>query len=776
MKKTALVLNAGKPGQLQSGDWIGPRKTVASTSPTVDDDITSGYEIGSRWINTTTGKEFVCMSAADGAAVWIPVPSLASDVDAQSGTDNENYMSALRTWEQIQYKISAGLNITFAPTPEGFSINSSASASQFIMWPDAPNQVGNVYKDWEDLCTTIAALPDGEIPTIIFRQSMAIPVTGMPVGGWDMRLGRWMSPVMATGAVTVTLADGVKIQNLVWIESGLAVEVSPTTHGVFSNNLLGGLNILIVALGAQLKNFGSKALIDSAGQVVMVLNGASQEIGGPPATAPFVKMNGTDVLIAIMLGDSPNTAWYDDCFVGGNSGSALFFIHGITFDAPNLPNWTGDAPVFSTAGKAKNLIYDDTLQSPASGATNVQGALDWLKTQSGGSTSSVAVYDPDISETAGNRYKTWAEVMDVVSAWGAVGGEIVVRKVGLSQTAEVPAGTYDLSNIHLKSDAKSIIPVISFSDGCTLSGFPKTIEGVILEGNNDTISSAPLYTESGTGLCILRDGSIKNSSTSTQPVISVPDTKSFSLIIDTGVSPLYKDSGGYEPLFVEGILSIDIWRIPNNSFLSTDNLFINGPSEIGTINIASYVLIPGGYTASHSFTGNLNYVKHSEDRVIQILSSGEGGSAIKSYLYGGSAGLVEVPLPITRKGFGNEPSSGSLFLALNGLEPIQDKQVIIVEGMAYIGQIIGGTVVDRVYKILARFTRNGSIASIDKDIQIVASSPSSGGPACTITAEDNGSGAVGIRVQNNSANNARIYIELEGRVNDFSGRGPIFIS
>lgn len=42
----------------------------ASTDPDVDSDASEGYEAGSRWLNTTSGEEFVCFDPANGAAVW----------------------------------------------------------------------------------------------------------------------------------------------------------------------------------------------------------------------------------------------------------------------------------------------------------------------------------------------------------------------------------------------------------------------------------------------------------------------------------------------------------------------------------------------------------------------------------------------------------------------------------------------------------------------------------------------------------------------------------
>lgn len=43
---------------------------LETTDPGVNDDNTQSYSIGSRWINTSTDKHFVCLDASTGAAVW----------------------------------------------------------------------------------------------------------------------------------------------------------------------------------------------------------------------------------------------------------------------------------------------------------------------------------------------------------------------------------------------------------------------------------------------------------------------------------------------------------------------------------------------------------------------------------------------------------------------------------------------------------------------------------------------------------------------------------
>jgi len=50
----------------------------AGAPPTVNDDITLGYTVGSRWIDTTNDKEYVCLDNTNGAAVWAETTGAAS--------------------------------------------------------------------------------------------------------------------------------------------------------------------------------------------------------------------------------------------------------------------------------------------------------------------------------------------------------------------------------------------------------------------------------------------------------------------------------------------------------------------------------------------------------------------------------------------------------------------------------------------------------------------------------------------------------------------------
>jgi hypothetical protein len=83
----------GKTGAVDlSGDYEQKRQNnlTATTDPTVTDDSSAGYEPLSRWINTSTGEIWLCISAATGAANWqqasLSLDELGSAALADIGT------------------------------------------------------------------------------------------------------------------------------------------------------------------------------------------------------------------------------------------------------------------------------------------------------------------------------------------------------------------------------------------------------------------------------------------------------------------------------------------------------------------------------------------------------------------------------------------------------------------------------------------------------------------------------------------------------------------
>lgn len=62
------------------GSHTPTHKTDATAAPTVNDDVTGGYGIGSMWFDVTNDKAYTCVDATDGAAVWLDMSGGAHDL------------------------------------------------------------------------------------------------------------------------------------------------------------------------------------------------------------------------------------------------------------------------------------------------------------------------------------------------------------------------------------------------------------------------------------------------------------------------------------------------------------------------------------------------------------------------------------------------------------------------------------------------------------------------------------------------------------------------
>ena len=67
---SATVLCDGVEWYTLFNDPYDKKKTVSTVDPTINDDITAGYEPFSRWINSVSGKIYTLVDATEGAAVW----------------------------------------------------------------------------------------------------------------------------------------------------------------------------------------------------------------------------------------------------------------------------------------------------------------------------------------------------------------------------------------------------------------------------------------------------------------------------------------------------------------------------------------------------------------------------------------------------------------------------------------------------------------------------------------------------------------------------------
>ena len=84
----------------------------ATTNPGVTDDISAGYTVGSRWINTTAGTIWNCVDNTNGAAVWKKVEPVVPGITHGAGTagDYLTTFTAQGTSGEIWQALNANSN------------------------------------------------------------------------------------------------------------------------------------------------------------------------------------------------------------------------------------------------------------------------------------------------------------------------------------------------------------------------------------------------------------------------------------------------------------------------------------------------------------------------------------------------------------------------------------------------------------------------------------------------------------------------------------------
>ena len=85
---------------------------AAAAAPTVNEDSGDGYSVGSRWIDTTNDKEYVCLDATVGAAVWTETTMISpwtADLN-ESGASLANWTQESGSWSVVSssFQVTTG--------------------------------------------------------------------------------------------------------------------------------------------------------------------------------------------------------------------------------------------------------------------------------------------------------------------------------------------------------------------------------------------------------------------------------------------------------------------------------------------------------------------------------------------------------------------------------------------------------------------------------------------------------------------------------------------
>ena len=138
----------------------------------------------------------------------------------------------------------------------------------------------------------------------------------------------------------------------------------------------------------------------------------------------------------------------------------------------------------------------------------------------GGSGGNVVFFDPNIVATTGNRYKTWTEVVNAVTAHPSPVVDVYVHIPGETQFAFLEAGTFDLSKMNLKGTSPSYFPTLVCGDGVQFNGIPNDIDNVLFYMYQKT--DVPLFTLTGPAIKFVRcDRAVFIRQLSSPPLFSI---------------------------------------------------------------------------------------------------------------------------------------------------------------------------------------------------------------------------------------------------------------
>jgi hypothetical protein len=161
----SLIVDGGLLGISSDNDNITITSTKhtlnAVAAPTATDDSAGGYAVGSRWIDVTADKEYVCVDASASAAIWKETTQVdTGEVNTASnvGTGGGQVFKQ-KTGADLELKtLKAGTNITINNNADDIEIVGAAGApATASCWDAIVDGVGTDGKAYATLAAAVLA-------------------------------------------------------------------------------------------------------------------------------------------------------------------------------------------------------------------------------------------------------------------------------------------------------------------------------------------------------------------------------------------------------------------------------------------------------------------------------------------------------------------------------------------------------------------------------------------------------------------------------------------
>jgi len=149
----------------------------ATSAPTINDDVDLGYTVGSRWVDVTNDKEYICLDNADGAAVWTETTGAGggattftalTDTPANYTDQAGKYVKVNTGETALEFGTPAGggTYLELTDTPAAYDNGKYAkSTADGVIWDD-PAGAGDMTKavydnDADDIVDKAETVDDG---------------------------------------------------------------------------------------------------------------------------------------------------------------------------------------------------------------------------------------------------------------------------------------------------------------------------------------------------------------------------------------------------------------------------------------------------------------------------------------------------------------------------------------------------------------------------------------------------------------------------------------
>ena len=173
----------------------------AATAPTVSNDASEFYSEGSRWLDTTNGKEYVCFDTTVGAAIWVETTGAAGSSDSTTLSAKVNEAGGVSMGQVVYISGATGgfAQVSLASNDDFSKADVLAIATE----TKSDNQTVSVVRDGllEGLDTS--AFSEGDI--LYLGTAGAITATHPPGIDAVQRIGHAVKINASTGSILVEL-------------------------------------------------------------------------------------------------------------------------------------------------------------------------------------------------------------------------------------------------------------------------------------------------------------------------------------------------------------------------------------------------------------------------------------------------------------------------------------------------------------------------------------------------------------------------------------------